>query len=261
MKSMLRLQRKELRHVLNHRVHELIHNLDPQLAHQALSKALTDQYKKSLFATANHLLGFKDVNKRTHGNIIKALQSETKRKLICVPRGCLKSTIACVAYPIWLLINNPNLRILIDSELYTNSKTFLREIKAHLESPQLTELFGKFRSEPWSEGEIIIKQRTKNLKEGSIVCSGIGTTKVGMHYDIIIMDDLNSDNNSATPEGCEKVISHYKGNISILEPNGTMVLIGTRWSEQDCISHVLRNELGIEGIPKTGQYQISGLIS
>lgn len=225
-----------------------------------LRATLAEIYKRSLFATAQHLLGFQDVNQDTHADVIEALEAETKRKLLCIPRGCLKSTIACVAFPIWLLFRNANLRILIDSELYTNSKTFLREIKGQLERPDLTDLFGTFKREPWSEGEIIIKQRTKILKEASVTCSGIGATKIGQHYDYIIMDDMNGAQNSHTPEACEKVIAHYRGNVSILEPDGTMVIIGTRWSENDLIGHVLRNELGIDSIPETGEFEVAGML-
>jgi hypothetical protein len=244
---------------LNEQVKALLSKLDKSQAEKALKVALANAYKDSLYATAKKLLEFNDVTSRTHGSIIRSLESETLRKLVCVPRGCLKSSLACVAYPVWRLIRNPNLRILIDSELYTNSKTFLREIKGHLLRPEMTDLFGQFKSDPWNESEITVKQRTKNLKEASITVGGVGTTKVGMHYDVIIMDDLNSDNNSTTPEGCEKVINHYKSKIPILEPDGTIVIIGTRYNELDIIGHILRNELGIEGIPKTGEYDIKGL--
>jgi hypothetical protein len=213
-------------------------------------------YQQHLYLVAKDLLGFKDVNKSTHLQIIDALQKPTRRKLICVPRGTLKSSIACVAYPIWLLINNPNLRILIDSELYTNSKTFLREIKLHLEDPHFELIFGKWKSEPWNDGEIIIRARTAKLKEPSISCGGVQTTKVGQHFDIIIMDDLNSTDNSNSPEACQKVIDHYKLNISILEPTGTMVLIGTRYNELDCIGYMIANELGLDHMPKTGEYDV-----
>lgn len=202
--------------------------------------------KKSLWFVCWSLLGYRDVNYETHGEIIKVLESESKRKLICVPRGCLKSSIACVAYPIWLLINNPNLRILIDSELYTNSKNFLREIKAHLESPKFELLFGEWKTDPWNEAEIIIKQRNKFFKEGSITVGGIGTTKVGQHYNVIIGDDYNSAANTSTKEGADKVINHYKMNTSILEPEGTYVIIGTRYGANDTIGYILSNEINQE---------------
>jgi hypothetical protein len=221
-------------------------NLESILSHPKANDTmryfLKETYKTSLYHTAKVLLGYQDVNRRTHGAILELLQNSSQRKLICVPRGCLKSSLACVAYPIWLLINNPDLRILIDSELYTNSSTFLREIKSHLESENFVNLFGDFRSRVWNESEIIISQRTKNLKEASVTVGGIGTTKVGQHFDVIIGDDYNSPTNTNTPENAQKVISHYKYNISILEPGGTYVLIGTRYAQNDLIGHVLENE-------------------
>lgn len=204
------------------------------------------RYKDSLYKTCKHLLGYPDVNPQTHSDIISVLESPTKRKLICVPRGCLKSTIGCVSYPIWLLLSNPNLRILIDSELYTNSATFLREIKQHLVEPKLTAIFGEFKTRCWNESEIIVRQRTVNLKEASITVGGVGTTKVGQHYDVIIGDDYNSPNNSDSPEKCQKVINHYKYNISILEPKGTYAVIGTRYAESDLIGHILSNEINLK---------------
>lgn len=199
-------------------------------------------YRESLYRTAKNLLGYKDVNPDTHGGIIAALEGPHPRKLICVPRGCLKSTVACVSYPIWLLLNDPNLRILIDSELYTNSKNFLREIKLQLERPELSKLFGKFTSNNWNEGEITIAQRTVIRKEASITVGGIGTTKVGQHFDVIIGDDYNSPKNTNTPENAQKVIDHFKYNTSILEPDGIYVVIGTRYAESDLIGWIMKTQ-------------------
>lgn len=175
------------------------------------------------------------------------LTSESKRKLLVIPRGCFKSTIASISYPIWLLINNPDLRILIDSELYSNSSKFLREIKGHLDGQHMVELFGSFRNQTnWNESEITINQRTKVYKESSITCSGIGAQKTSQHYDIIIADDMNSPDNSLTEDAREKVIDHYRLYISLLEPGGTIVIIGTRYSRGDLIGHVLDNEIDFD---------------
>jgi hypothetical protein len=201
------------------------------------------RFKGSLFDLAKYALNYNDVNQRTHGSLIQTLESASTRKLIVMPRGSLKSSLACVAYPVFLLLNNPNLRILLDSELYTNSTTFLREIKGHLQNPILTHLFGDFKSSTWNESEIIIKQRTRNLKEASITCSGIGATKIGQHYDVCIMDDMNSPSNTANPDQAKKVIDHYRMQTSILEPGGTIVIIGTRYSELDLIAHILEHEV------------------
>lgn len=212
----------------------------------ARQEAIKSFYRKSLYATVKHLLAYDQVNWRTHGPIIQALEAPTKRKLIVVPRGCFKSTICVVGYSIWVLLNQPDARILIDSELFKNSTSFIREIKAHLEMPHVTQLFGVFNSkEIWNQSALIIGQRTKAWKEASVTAGGIGTVKVGQHFTHIIGDDYNSPQNSETPESREKIVRHYKYNQSILDPDGTMVIIGTRYSEGDLIGHVLTEEIDL----------------
>lgn len=216
---------------------------------QAYKEIAADELRSSLYKLARVGLGMRDVNPETHGDMLRALESDTLRKLLVMPRGTLKSSIGVVAYSIWLLLRNPNLRILIDSEVYTNSKNFLREIKAHLEGPKLTGIFGEFKSDnSWSEGEITIRQRTQPYKEASITCGGIGTVKVSQHFDVIIGDDLNSNNNSQTSEGRQKVIDHYRLNISILEPSGIYLVIGTRYSQGDLIQYIIDQEIEYMGL-------------
>lgn len=221
---------------------EALNLLTPKEQDLVATGVLQELYRKSLFKTAKYLLGYSEITEYTHGPIIKCLESDVKQKLICVPRGCFKSSIGSVAYPIWLLINNPNLRILIDSELYENSKNFLREIKAHLQSDNFINVFGDWKSSTWNEGEIIIKPRTVTKKEASITCGGIGTQKTSQHYEVIIADDLNSVKNSLTPENRMKIIDHFRRYTSLLEPNGTLVVIGTRYADNDIIGYILEEE-------------------
>ncbi len=213
-----------------------------------IKQMLQDNYKASLFHTAQTLLGYKDITIDTHKPIVTALEDDTTRKLICVPRGTFKSSLGSVAYPIWLLINNPNLRILIDSEIYTNSAKFVREIRQHLESERFTSIFGDWSTSNWNESELTIRPRTKVIKEGSVTASGIGAQKTSQHYDVIIGDDMNTPGNSTTAEGRKNVISHYQYNQSILSTTGTYVVIGTRYSDDDLIGWIIKNELGLKSL-------------
>lgn len=207
-------------------------------------------YLDSLYHFAKFGLGYNKMIPRVHGPICKALQASTKRKMICVPRGTFKSSIATVAYPIWLLEHNPNLRIMIDSEIFSNSMNFLREIKGHYQNnADFRMLFGdRVGGSTWNDSEVILNTRTVNKKEPSIVCSGIGAGKTSQHYDVIIADDLSSYKNIRTKELAQKTIDHYKLYTSLLEidPPGTIVVIGTRYSESDIIRFVIENELGIK---------------
>lgn len=219
-----------------------------QVTDEELIQTERDQYLSSLYLFAKYCLGYLDLTESTHLPMANALQASTKRKLICVPRGCFKSSLSTIAYPIWLLLHNPNLRILIDSELYSNSKNFLREIKAQMESNNhFKKLFGdQWKGSMWNEGEIIISSRTKPLKEPTIACSGLGAGKTSQHYDVIIADDLSSYQNTKNPDLAAKTIDHYRLYTSLLEPSGTIVVIGTRYSEIDIIGFVIQNELEIK---------------
>lgn len=219
-------------------------DFSPEAQALYLKDLLVNQCKQSLFHLAKNILGYHDLTEHTHRPITDILESSTKKKLIVVPRGTFKSTLCSIAYPLWLLIRNTNERILLDSELYTNSSKFLREIKGHMTSKLVTDLFGEFKTDGvWNESELIIKQRDKVHKESSITCSGIGAQKTSQHYTVIVADDMNSRDNSMSKELREKVIDHYRLYVSLLEPGGTLVVVGTRYAQGDLIGHILDNEV------------------
>lgn len=218
---------------------ELPHEEQAQTALLGFQELLKSDY----MAYCRHALGYTDVNWRTHGETIKALESAAQRKILVLPRGTFKSSLACVAYPMWRLERDPDLTILLDSEIFNNSKNFLREIRAHYASERYTRIFGERAGAKWGESEITIATRVRNRKEASITVGGIGTVKVGQHYDLIIGDDYNSPSNSDTLEKCEKVINHMRYNLNILNPGGEYVFVGTRYAERDVIGFLLKDIL------------------
>ncbi len=200
---------------------------------EKLAKAHALAGQEDFYYFARHTLGYKDLSWQTHREPVQVLESKATRKIIVLPRGAFKSTLGVVAYPIWRLLKDPNLTILIDSEVFNNSKNFLREIKAHYKTDWFIKLYGDLEGDKWDESEIIIRPRTRNRKEASITVGGIGTVKIGQHFDLIIGDDYNSPRNSDTPEKCQQVIDHVRYNLNILNPGGEYLLIGTRYAELD----------------------------
>lgn len=217
------------------------HNKDR--ANYVANEVYKRYWLKNFFSFAQDFLGYKDLDKNVHAEFIKVFESRSPRKLVVMPRGTFKSTLGSVAYPIWRLLRDPNLTILLDSELYSNSKNLLREIKTHFESEKMARFFGDQIGSKWDEGEIIIKSRTKNIKEASITVGGLGTTKVGQHFSIIVADDMNSPQNSETVEKCQKVIDHFRYNLAILNPDGEYIVIGTRYAERDLVGYLLGDVL------------------
>lgn len=207
-------------------------------------KGLEDHYYFSKFH-----LKYADCRPKPHQEVSKFLQdpSKKKKKLVMLPRGAFKSSHVTMSYPLWRLAKNPDLRILIDNEVYGNARSFLREMKGNIDRPEFLELYpeltpNKRATEGWTENSVILKARTKELKEPSISCAGVDQIKVGMHYDIIVMDDLVSPRNITTPEQIAKVIDHYRFALSLLEPDGELIVIGTRYHYNDLYGYIEENE-------------------
>lgn len=175
-----------------------------------------------------------------------------KKKLLMVPRGCFKSSLASIAFPLWAAWHDPNLRIMIDSESMGTSKKFLAEQQGIIQTPMFQTIVSddqwQFQLEPdkdkaggFTEKTMIWKNRTIPAKEASVFCAGADTATTGSHPDIIIMDDLVSERNVTTPEQIEKVKQHYRLAFSLLEPGGILILIGTRYHMNDLYNDVLQD--------------------
>jgi hypothetical protein len=77
---------------------------------EALVLAERELYRSSLFITAKYLLNYGQVNLGTHHDAISVLEDDSLMKLVVMPRGTFKTSLAVVGYSIWSLIRNPNLR-------------------------------------------------------------------------------------------------------------------------------------------------------
>lgn len=206
---------------------------------------------------ATEILDFKDkelpsgriepgVSELVHGRFLRLVKSPKRRKLGLMPRGSYKTTIGTVANSVSDIINNGNIRILIDSEVLDNSIKFVDGIKKRMRSERFRRLYGDLISDKYRETakEFTVKTRTDStLREATITATGIGTVNVGMHYDKIIIDDPHSEKNVGTKEQIDKVIAHYRLLLSLLEPGGELVIWGTRWDFKDLYDFLLEEEI------------------
>ena len=197
------------------------------------------------------------IREKPHRELCEFVTKWKKRKkLILLPRGSLKSTLVTQALSIWEIIKNPNIRILIASENLGNAIKYLGYIKGQFESNiKLKEIFGDYVSKTgWTEESILVSKRTLNLREPTVSTAGVEMTRVGMHYDLIIVDDPMSHNNTQTKESIAKVIDWYRGLLSILEPTGRLIVIGTRWHDADLYGHIIEEEEEIANANGQGEF-------
>ena len=196
---------------------------------------------KSLYFLCKDFLQYPDWD-IVHDDVEVFLLKPARKKTLLLPRNHLKSTIATISFVIQQIIKNPNIRILIGNGVWDISRKFLDEIKAQLENSQLKYLFGEFVSARWNADEIIVRQRTKALKEPTIMTTGVEAETTGGHFDLIILDDLMGLQNSQTPDQREKVKRFRRSMINLLEPNGLLLEVMTRWHLDDTFAEIQEKE-------------------
>jgi len=218
-------------------------------------RRLISKITNSLYFFDKEMLGYSEMCKHAHMQLCEFMDGRYSDngkeglskpfKLVLMPRNSFKTSIVTIGYSLKSIVENPDIRILIANEKFDNAKDFLRELKGHIEyNPKFRAAYGDYTgSKNWTEESITVQGRKKNLKEPTVSCAGIGVVKVGMHYDLIIMDDLVSQANITTKDQMRKVIDFYKLALSLLVPGGKIVVIGTRWSFNDLYNHIIENEM------------------
>lgn len=165
-----------------------------------------------------------------HGEWSHWLKNSGKRiKLLLVPRASHKSTFLTVGGALQAVCGDRNHRILIANATLPNSQRFLGEIKNHLKDNKLLkELYGEFYDKElkWNETEIEVKGRDVGTREATITACGVGGNLISQHYSQIYADDLVNAENSATRLQAAKVIDWWRRAFSLLDPNGSMFIIG-----------------------------------
>lgn len=179
-----------------------------------------------------------------HGEWVEWYKNSSKRiKMILVPRGCFKSTFFTIGRTLQAICANRSERVLIANATLANSQKFLSEIKDHLRKNEtLKTLYGEFYDpqERWNEDETVVTGRSMGVREATITAAGVGGNLVSQHYSKIICDDLVNLENSATHYQADKVIDWWKRAFSLLDYDGEMIIIGTRWSYYELYSWIVK---------------------
>lgn len=220
---------------------------------QETIEQLRERGRKSLFFFARVILGFHELDACIHRPICQMIQDyeNNHRVMIVIPRSWFKSTICSIAYPIWRAVNNPNVRVLIAQNIYSNACKKLKAIAGIFEKNQLFRaLYSEILPDSsckWS-GECLEVKRTKAHPEGTFEAAGVGTMVTSRHYDVIIeddtvcakKDDMTGLIQQPTQMDIEKAIGwHSLSHPLLLHPlESQIIIVGTRWAERDLIGFI-----------------------
>lgn len=210
-------------------------------------KEIAERGRSDYYYCAKHILGYDRMTDDPHQALCDHIVEPGKRKkLTLMPRNSFKSSVVTEAGTVFFLLNDPNERILIASETQKNAIKYVKAIKGHFEdNRKFKALYGNWvpQSNTWRDDELIVSRRNRVFKEGSVTAGSMEKgVMTGMHYTKIILDDVVSRNNTNSPEQIEKTIEFYKLLNSILDPEGTIYINGTRWHYLDLYGWIQSEE-------------------
>lgn len=120
-------------------------------------------------------------------------RGDTKRLLITLPPRYLKSICGSVAFPAWLLGNDPSLRFLVASYSAELSNKLTRDFRGVIESPWYRQCFPEFHVRRATEVEV------ETTLRGFRRSVSLGGSVTGMGGDILIIDDLMKAADASSP--------------------------------------------------------------
>lgn len=214
-----------------------------------------------LFRFSREVLGYDKLQIDPHLRWCSQAGKHHKRTLYLKPRGTYKSTIYTISDTIFRLLQNPDLRILIANATHDMARQFLSEIAGHyIRNERLIEVHNYlYGCDPLDENsataeKLVLNSRRIIRKEPSVAVIGALQNIVSSHFDIIKVDDLCNLEDRESDLVREKKKRWYQDLIAILEPEGELQVVGTRWADQDVYDFII-NTINPR-MPEGSKYEI-----
>lgn len=159
-------------------------------------------------------------------------RGDIDRLMIFLPPRHGKSQLATVRYPVWRMQRDPTLSVIVGAYNQSLSESFSRQ------------------SRRIARGVLALDEERQSVTEwqtaqgGVFRAVGVGSGVTGKGADLIVVDDpVKSREEAGSPAYRERVWNWYKDDLyTRLEPDGAIVLIMTRWHEDDLAGRILKSE-------------------
>lgn len=166
-----------------------------------------------------------------HGQIMDKLEDHTiDRLLVLVARQHAKSTIVTQLYPVWEILRDPDIRIMIISDSKGVSTASISRIGQYLKK-----LGVDFRKDKEEEKTVEGRKDEGLLERDPTLMAFSKDSKLsGRHCDIAILDDCIVLENSYTQIQRAKLEEWINSQVSqVFEAQGRFIVTGVRWRHAD----------------------------
>lgn len=178
-----------------------------------------------------------------HKLIIEKLEAvergEITRLMISMPPGSAKSTYASILFPPWFLGRNPKMSVIGASHAGELAERFGRRVRNLVGATEFRRIFGfGVSSNNAAAG------RWETERGGEYYAVGVDASVTGRRADLGIIDDPVKGRAEADSETIrQRVWDWYKADFwPRLKPGGRVVVISTRWHEDDLTGRLLEEQ-------------------
>ena len=186
----------------------------------------------------------KDPDKWGHHQIIAkeftGIAANKKGRLIVnMPPRHTKSEFASIYFPAWMIGKYPKMKLMQVSHNAELSARFGAKVRNLIDSKEYKEIFGdvKLREDSKAKG------RWETNHGGEYYAAGVGGSITGRGADLLIIDDPHTEQDSLSDSAMERTFDWYlSGPRQRLQPGGSIVLVMTRWAEDDLTGRLIKSQ-------------------
>ena len=167
----------------------------------------------------------------------RVIAGKCKRLMIAMPPRHGKSQMGSYLFPAYLMGRDPRSKLIVASHTAELAQRFGRMIRNLMEEDKYKELFPNMLLSVDSKAA----GRWNTQQGGEAFFIGKGGAMTGRGGDVIILDDILDEQDAMSDTAMENTWEWYtSGPRQRLQPNGSIVVINTRWKTDDLSGRLLK---------------------
>jgi predicted phage terminase large subunit-like protein len=188
-------------------------------------------------------------HKKIAAALDRVVSGECKRLMIAMPPRHGKSQMGSYLFPAYLMGKKPDSKLIVGSHTAELAQRFGRMIRNLVADERYKELFPDFLLSADSKAA----GRWDTSHGGEAFFIGKGGAMTGRGGNVVILDDILDEQDALSNTAMENTWEWYQsGPRQRLQPNGTIIVINTRWKTDDLSGRLLK----LQGAIKSDKWEI-----
>ena len=169
---------------------------------------------------------------------VRAVTEPDRRDIVSTPPRTGKSRLLAVWTTVWALSRDPDMQIVLVSYNDALAQAHSRDAR------QLISEHSEFLGIRISQDKTSVGRWRVDGHEGGLLAAGILSGITGFGADLLILDDvLKNAQEADSAAHRRRVLNEYRSTLATrVHPDGSTLLVGTRWHEADLIGSLLGDE-------------------